>query len=176
MAIQPEQTNQDPAVSAGLGVDLGSLVANATMGFQRNPKPKLGTYVYTILGSNKPNIAMAFTSDLVCDEDGQTYNYYKPLDGGPKKVKACTGEVLAFICAAAGFRNLKEFESAGFTPDKRAQFVGKCLGAGPGPLEGRKIQITTTDSGKRTTPKQRDDGSMGPSYPIHNYSFAPIDE
>jgi hypothetical protein len=176
MAIQPEQTNNDPAVAAGQGVDLGALVANATMGFQRNPKVKLGTHVYTILGTNKPQIAMGFAADLVCDDDKQTYSYYKPLDGAPKKVKACTGEVLAFICAGAGFRNMKEFEEGGFTTAKRQVFVGRCLGAGPGPLEGRKIQITATDSGKMTTPKQKDDGTMGPSFPIHNYSFAPIDE
>jgi hypothetical protein len=152
-----------------MNVDIGSLIANATIGVQRNPDLPLGTHVCEILLTQKPQNAMAFVAEL--QEGDNKYRYYKPIDGrDAKTIAARLGEVLGFICAAAGYRNMKEFEEAGYDKQKRAALCNKCLGAGPGPLQGRKIQITVTDTGKRTNPN-----ANGNTFPIHSYAFAPVE-
>jgi hypothetical protein len=155
------------------GLDLGSLIANAKIGIQRNPQLPPGKHIVTILSTMKPQMATAFVADYR-GEDGGTYSYYKPLDGNPKAIAARRGEVLAFICAAAGYRNLQEFE-VDFDAKKRGLLINKCLGTGPGPLQGRKMQITVTDSGQRTKAKiDPMTGLEGPTYPIYRYAFAPV--
>ncbi len=155
------------------GLDLGALVANAKIGVARNPQLPFGTHIVEILGSQKPQMAVAFVADLRT-EDGGTYSYYKPLDGNPKAVAARTGEVLSFICAATGHRNLQEWEGAGFGANERRMLINMCLGSGPGPLQGRKMQITVSDTGKRTDQKFDDSGTALPTYPIARYTFAPV--
>lgn len=168
MTLKPDQVN-DPATQQGMNVDLGSLIANATIGVQRNPDLPLGTHICDIVSTQKPTNAMSFVAELQVGEN--RFRYYKPIDGTDAgMIAARMGEVLGFICAACGFRNMKEFEEAGYDKQKRAALINKCLGVGPGPLEGRKIQITVTDSGKMTRPNKK-----GNSYPIHNYSFAPVE-
>jgi hypothetical protein len=168
MTLKPDQVN-DPATQQGMNMDLGSLIANATIGVQRNPDLPLGTHICDIISTQRPTNAMAFVAELQVGKN--KHRYYKPIDGkDAKTVAARMGEVLGFICAAAGYHNLKEFEEAGYDKQKRAALCNKCLGAGPGPLQGRKIQITVTDSGKTTRPN-----AQGNTYPIHNYSFAPVE-
>jgi hypothetical protein len=155
-------------------LDLGSLVANAKIGVQRNPQLPPGKHIVTILSTQKPGMATAFVADIR-GEDGGTYSYYKPLDGqNAKAIAARRGEVLAFVCAAAGYRNMQEFE-VDFDAKNRGILITKCLGTGPGPLQGRKLQITVTDSGQRTKPKTDPmTGLEGPTYPIYRYAFAPV--
>jgi hypothetical protein len=164
---------QVPAVA---NVDLASLVANATVGVSRNPDLPLGTDIYEIVGTQKPGMATALVADLKSVKTGITYRWYRSLTGSPKAIAAGLSESLSFIMAGAGYRNLKQFEADGFGVAQRQAFVGLCMGSGPGPLEGRKIQITVTDTGLKTNPKQRQDGSMSESYDIHRYAFAPIEE
>jgi hypothetical protein len=167
-------TTQNDTQDAG-GLDLGSLVANAKIGVQRNPQLPPGKHIVEILSTQKPQMAVAFVADIR-GEDGGTYSYYKPLDGQPRAVAARRGEVLAFICAAAGYRNMQEFE-VDFDAKQRAALINKCLGTGPGPLQGRKMQVTVTDSGQRTQAKKDPmTGLEGPTFPIYRYAFAPVAE
>lgn len=170
MTMTPDNSN----TSDTGGLDLGSLVANAKIGVQRNPQLPPGKHIVEILSTQKPQMAVAFVADIR-GEDGGTFSYYKPLDGNAKAMAARMGEVLAFICAAAGYRNLAEFEAAGYGPKQRALLINKCLGTGPGPLKGQKLQMTVTDSGQRTKAKTDPmTGLEGPTYPIYRYAFAPV--
>ncbi len=170
MTMTPDNSN----TSDSDGLDLGSLVANAKIGVQRNPQLPPGTHIIEILSTQKPQMAVAFVADMR-GPDGGTFSYYKPLDGPPKAQAARQGEVLAFVCAAAGYRNMRDFEADGFDVKNRAILLRKCLGSGPGPLKGRKMQITVTDSGQRTKAKTDPmTGLEGPTYPIYRYAFAPV--
>jgi hypothetical protein len=176
MPITPNaQAIAQAQVPAVANVDLASLVANATVGVSRNPDLPLGTDIYEIVGTNKPGLTTALVADVVSTTTGKTHRWFRPLTGSPKAISAGSAEALSFIVAAAGYRNLKQF-GADYDNAQRQAFVALCMGSGPGPLEGRKVQITVTDTGLKTNPKQRQDGSMSESYDIHRYAFAPIED
>lgn len=130
-------------VSQALNLDLGSLVANATLSTTKYPSLPEGDFIYEIVNTQKPQIATAFVADLKNETTGEMHSYYKSLEGHAKKKAAGAGETLSFICAASGYRNLEEFKGD-FDAAKRAKYIGMCLGVGPGPLEGRRIRIITT--------------------------------
>lgn len=178
-AQPPAQGHTTPAAPAqpqpaAFTSNLGAAIANATIGVERLPKLGVGDYLLRIDKTTKPSRTQALIAEFTVLEStsletavGARVSWYQNLSPRTAdQAEAQYGACLALVMRAAGYSEMSEWQAV-WPPENIASFIDSCL-VEPGPLAGRSVRCSVTDSGKVTRPKQ--DGTGG-GQPIMNYAW-----
>jgi hypothetical protein len=150
--------------------NLGAAIADATLGVARLPRLLIGDYVLQIEITKKPERSIALVAEMLIESStnperppGMRVSWYQNLAGpSPDALAAQQGAALAFILRASGFANREAAADAGWSAGALIAHINACV-TSPGPLTGRRVRCTVSDSGKLTKRGQT----------ILNYAWVP---
>lgn len=172
-------------------VDLGAMLAGATMGITRYPSLPLGNHELEICATLQPARTRALIAELrVISSDtaqqGVMHSFYQGLQGKNDDENAAKfGGALSFLVRATGYETLEQMKAAiagaqpqGTPPEVIQLAIQNYINSffqKPGPVVGRRIRVSVTDSGKRTKAKIGPTGQVvGGGEVLQNYAWSPV--
>ena len=176
----PQAVPQPQSFAAPSNFGLGAQIAAATMGAEKLPYLSIGEYLLQIERTLCPQQSRALVAEFVVISssnpevpEGAHRKWYQSLTAQSVQAdKAQKGAVLAFCLRALGADSVEELAESGWSAQAIAETFDKFL-VDPGPVSGRQIRVTVTDSGKRT--RTGIDPQTNQQYggqPILNYVWA----